>query len=91
MDSLRWPKCGHTTAGSASGRVGNLLGAGEPRRARTTAHVALAIVGALASLGALALYVWRREWALAFSPDDLDAAELLASCMPLVCETRTHA
>lgn len=27
----------------------------------------------------------RREWASAFSPDDASAADLIVTCMPLVC------
>ena len=64
---------------AACSHVGNLLGAGEPRRARITAHTALAIVVVVASAAALLLYTFRAQWAEAFSPDSEEVAALIVS------------
>eukprot|EP01052_Picozoa_sp_SAG31_P028636 SAG31_NODE_2781_length_5095_cov_9.452162_2_plen_301_part_00 len=70
---------------AACSHVGNLLGAGEPRRARITAYTALAIVIAIAAGAALLLYTYRAKWAQAFSPDSDVVAALIVDCLPYIC------
>ena len=70
---------------AACTHVGNLLGAGEPQRAKASAHAAAMMVFCLAAGASTNLLIFRREWAYAFSPDDQLAQDLIVVCMPLVC------
>ena len=58
---------------------------GEPERAKKSAHAAAAMVFILAASASSLLLFARRGWANAFSPDDHSAADLIVTCMPLVC------
>lgn len=58
---------------------------GEPQRAKSSAHAAATMVLILAVSASSLLFVFRKQWAGAFSPDDDAAAALIVSCMPLVC------
>jgi hypothetical protein len=58
---------------------------GEPERAKNSAHAAAAMVFILAASASSLLLFARRGWANAFSPDDHSAADLIVTCMPLVC------
>ena len=70
---------------AACSHIGNMLGAGEPRRARVTGYTALSIVIMISSSLALLLYSFRAEWAAAFSPDSDEVAALIVRCLPFVC------
>lgn len=63
--------------------VGNLLGANEPKRARTASWVLLAFVASIAAAAAIILLLVRNWWGYVFS-DDSQIVDMIAQTMPLV-------
>ncbi|XP_028789219.1 protein DETOXIFICATION 55-like [Neltuma alba] len=72
---------------SASTRVGNELGAGEPRKARLSSTVALGLAAASSTVGLVWTTVGKERWGRVFS-SDREVLELTMAVLPIigVCE-----
>jgi MATE family multidrug resistance protein len=64
-------------------RVGNLVGAGFPHAAKTSAHVALAMSVVISVINSTLLLALKKNWGRLFSSDDV-VIRIVADIMPLV-------
>eukprot|EP01051_Picozoa_sp_SAG22_P014107 SAG22_NODE_1667_length_3851_cov_1.673774_4_plen_245_part_00 len=66
--------------------LGNLLGAGDHRRARATAITSFSLAAILATSAAALLYTFRAAWTSSFVPEgDIEASQLMQRCLGAVC------
>ncbi|KAI8378094.1 mate-domain-containing protein [Choanephora cucurbitarum] len=68
---------------ASANRVGNLLGAQQPRQARRAAHTALCVGTAVGLANAMTLLIFRHTWASIFT-DDPQVTNLVTQVLPLV-------
>ncbi|KAJ2081567.1 ethionine resistance protein [Coemansia sp. RSA 988] len=78
-----------TAIGSATAtRIGNSLGLRQQRRARYSAHLAIAVGYALGIACSLLLFTYRHSWGYIFS-DDEEVTKLCANLMPFFAAVQT--